>query len=494
MLKQLVDKKGKDLFIFEELAEIVESQNRQAASQHIEDFRECGEDFGDFLKRRKKVDDEIVEAVRSLILKEPLTPATELCKQVNELLNRSDISPPNVDAALKEIGCNEIRSVLRTQIESGASHYREEYLLKEMMNTLNGGVLEKAGFQKSLTEEPCITDPTAIRKLVTPGEDIEQINPSLRRMGMMMSLYYYGVPLSVLGRWFNVHKTTVLRWIIGLSLCLWPIIYKWILEKVKASKVYVDEKWLKINKKWYYWFVVIDQETEIPILSSLQESRTKWAVEWIGAKLKMLGFQIRYVMSDGLSAYREMVEGAQHLLCHFHYQQGVTRYVKEHFEDPAEIKEKKHLLKKVLQTNDKRTVKRRLEKLEKDAQDLGIAGWIKNTLSKLTSLLPSVGSMMLPRTNNAIERFFRAFNRFYKTRCGFHSVKSAKNELIFFMVVYLFTRQESGIAPIEKIMSEAKDMPLYKIINDPFHGIGSLKFVKKMPPLADFLLAKPPGA
>jgi hypothetical protein len=37
----------------------------------------------------------------------------------------------------------------------------------------------------------------------------------------------------------------------------------------------------------------------------------------------------------------------------------------------------------------------------------------------------SVGIVRIPTTTNAIERFFRAFNRFYKVRCGFFSVLSA---------------------------------------------------------------------
>jgi len=76
-----------------------------------------------------------------------------------------------------------------------------------------------------------------------------------------------------------------------------------------------------------------------------------------------------------------------------------------------------------------------------------------------------------------MERFFRAFQRFYKTRGGFHSVLSAKRELILFMVVYLFTQQvETGKAPIENIIPEAARMPLYRLLNYPFEcGIASIR-------------------
>ena len=41
----LVDEHGTPLFTLQELATIVGSTNRQAASQHLEDFRQCGEDM-----------------------------------------------------------------------------------------------------------------------------------------------------------------------------------------------------------------------------------------------------------------------------------------------------------------------------------------------------------------------------------------------------------------------------------------------------------------
>ncbi|MFC1717721.1 hypothetical protein ACFL6S_28935 [Candidatus Poribacteria bacterium] len=95
----------------------------------------------------------------------------------------------------------------------------------------------------------------------------------------------------------------------------------------------------------------------------------------------------------------------------------------------------------------------------------------------------------IPRTTNAIERFFRAFNRFYKVRCGFFSVISAKRESILFLLMYLFVQQpESGKAPIESIMPEVREMPLYKLINDPLRIVMGVENVKRNVNMADFAL------
>jgi hypothetical protein len=46
--------KGKRLFTFQELSTLFKSNNHQASSQHIEDFRDCGSDFLNFLVLRAK--------------------------------------------------------------------------------------------------------------------------------------------------------------------------------------------------------------------------------------------------------------------------------------------------------------------------------------------------------------------------------------------------------------------------------------------------------
>ncbi|MBU1614367.1 hypothetical protein KJ693_03545, partial [bacterium] len=97
----------------------------------------------------------------------------------------------------------------------------------------------------------------------------------------------------------------------------------------------------------------------------------------------------------------------------------------------------KQKLKKILQTGDKRTVKRRFERLKAIAEILGIQEWINYNEKILPKLLLAIGSKKFPKTTNAIERFFRNFNQFYKGRRGFFSVVSAKRELICFLVMYL---------------------------------------------------------
>ncbi len=220
--------------------------------------------------------------------------------------------------------------------------------------------------------------------------------------------------------------------------------------------------------------------------------------------LKRIGKIPRVIITDGLPGYSHVIHAmslvgrrVKHILCHFHYQQGITRWLKKRFEDKDEIAARKKKMKRVLQTKvsirlrllnpgDKRTVRRRLEKLKESSQELGIGEWVEQTQQKLPKLLPSVGSICIPRTTNAIERFFRAFGQFYKKRCGFFSVVSAKRELILFLVMYVFICQpESGKAPIESIMPDAREMPFYKLINDPLRTVMGVENVNRNVKMAD---------
>jgi transposase-like protein len=488
-LRLLVDEHGKPLFTLQELAAMVGSANRQAASQHLEDFRQCGEDFRAFVLRKRKVDATVVDAVLAELLQTPLAGPTELVPRVHAQLGRQDLTVANIECALEQISCVPVLRTLRRQLEVGHVRYQEAYLLTEILESLSPppGPSVHWGLP-SADRGMQLADPTALAALVTPELPLERVTDSLSWLTFLMTLFYWNVPLSVLGRWCGVHKTTILRWVLGLALALWPIIYRWIGERVKAPMVYVDEKWRKIRGRWHYWFVVLDVDTELPVLAALLPSRGQWACRWVDRQLRRLKKVPKVLSTDGLQAYAYLVPGAKHVLCRFHHQQGVTHWLKQHFATGAEINARKPVMKQVLQTRDKRTVRRRLARVRERAPELGITPWVQGVEEKLPQLICSVGSVRLPATSNAVERLFRAFQRFYRTRGGFHSVLSAKRELLLFWVVYVFTQHATtGHAPIEVVMPEARSMPLYRLINDPFRALREQEYVKATATMADLL-------
>jgi hypothetical protein len=243
----LRDDYGKPLFTLQQLSLLVSSQNRQAASQHIEDFRDCGLDFKGLVTRQRKVDEIVVSAVKVELMADPLASIFELRERTNLSLLRNDISSENVKAALESISVKQVRGEIQKRLSRGEAHYKEEYLLLEMMNSLKHESGEKAGISSPSCDGNQFSSETAIRSLLTPNTPISSIGNPIKWVIFIMTLYYHGIPLSVLGRWFSVHKTTILRWIISLAVSLWPIVYIFINKKVKGKVVYIDLKWLKIK-------------------------------------------------------------------------------------------------------------------------------------------------------------------------------------------------------------------------------------------------------
>ena len=368
-------------------------------------------------------------------------------------------------------------------------HDQEAALLTEMLESLSLPAPPPAGWcMPSADRGMHMADPTALAALVTPDLPLAQVPRSLCWLTCLMTLFYWNVPLSVWGRWCGVHKTTILRWVLGLALALWPLIYQWLREGVKAHMVYVDEKWLKIRGRWHYWFVVLDVHTELPVLAALLPSRGQWACRWVGAQLRQLKKIPRVLITDGLQAYASLMPGVKHVLCRFHHQQGVTHWLQQHCKTEAEMSTRKPAMKRLFQTHDTRTVRRRLTRLQEQATALGMTPWVNRVEEKLPQLICRVGSVGLPSTSNAVERFFRAFQRLYRTRGGFHSVLSATRERLLFLVVSVFTQHATtGHAPIEVIVPEARRMPLYRLINDPFRALQERNDVKSEATMADLL-------
>jgi hypothetical protein len=405
----LVNAHGKPLCTWHAFAPIVGSTNRQAASQHLEACRQRGEDMRPFVLRQRKVDATVVEGGFTELLPTPFTGPTELVPRVNAPLGRHDLTVVNIESALEQITCVPVLRTLRRQLEADQVQYQETALLSEILESLSPPADPYASLGVPHVDRGMrLAEPHGAGRARDAGAPLERVADSLCWLTLLMTLFYWNVPLSVLGRWFGVHKTTML-----------------------------------------------------PVLAAVLPSQSQWACRWIGTQLHLLKHVPQLIITEGLPAYAYLVPGAKHVLCRFHHQQGVTHWLKQHFATVAEINARKPVMKQVFRTCDKRTVRRRLAQLKEHASALGIIPWITAVEAKRPKLMCRVGSVRIPSTTHAIERFFRAFQRLDTTRGGFHSILSAKRALLLFAVVYLFTQQAStGRAPIEVMVPEARRMPL----------------------------------
>jgi hypothetical protein len=141
----LVGAHGRPLFTLQALAGLVGRTNRQAASQHLEDFRQCGEDMRAFVLRKRKVDTTVVEGILRELLQTPLAGPTELVPRVQARLARQDVSVAHIACALEQISCVPVLRTLRRQLETGTIQYQEAALLAEILESLSAPSAQPTG-------------------------------------------------------------------------------------------------------------------------------------------------------------------------------------------------------------------------------------------------------------------------------------------------------------------------------------------------------------
>src|SRR5256886_7126006 len=132
-LRLLRDAHDKPCFTLQELAPLVGRANRQAASQHLEDFRQCQEDFRAFVLRKRKVDATVVDGVLPELLQTPFAGPTELVARVNAQLGRDDLTAAHIESALEQISCAPVLRTLRRQWAAGHVPYQAAWLLTELL-------------------------------------------------------------------------------------------------------------------------------------------------------------------------------------------------------------------------------------------------------------------------------------------------------------------------------------------------------------------------
>jgi hypothetical protein len=131
-------------------------------------------------------------------------------------------------------------------------------------------------------------------------------------------------------------------------------------------------------------------------------------------------------------------------------------------------------LKGLFRTPSKRTVHRRLERLQTEAQDSPAQAVVARLLAKVPQLLPAVGSTWRPTTSNAAERFLGVFDRFYRAKGPFQNLASAQKHVALFMLGYVFetfsaeaAAQRQGRCPLQMAGYEVGAIPLFHLLNRP---------------------------
>ena len=494
---------GRPLVSFEQLAEKMDYADRRNVHNYWMEFEACGGDLEAFLVRRKKVDAEVVARCEQLWQAHPLWSVAQVYEAYRQRWPEqgSELSETNIRTAGHQISFLKLQQVLRRQLQEGKVSYPEEVLVEQLFELAAVGAQTRAketGSASRLPEglEAVSAQGTApdLSEASSPAV-VEEIEASLLagdsspsalaglwegttgwRM-LMFVLYYHNVSLSVLGKLFGVHKTTVMRWLEPLARVNWQGVVQQG-KRFFSGTVAIDEKWVQIQGKWWYLFVAVDHVSGFPLHAKLLPSNAGDYCRLFLLQLKALGYQPQVIITDGWEAYVEAIAyvfpRAQHLLCRFHALRAAFRRLRKKVKNGKERQRFVTPLKTLFHTASKRTVQRRMDKLQEQAQGTPAEGVMTRLAAKLPKLLPAVGSTFRPSTSNAAERFLGAFDRFYQAKGPFQSQASAEKHLALFLLGYVFetysaeaAQQRQGYCPLQLAGYSVASIPLFHLLNRP---------------------------
>ena len=487
VLRSLRDRLGKPLFPYDQLAQVLESPNRQAAQNYMQELEGCGGDMLDFLARRRKVDREVVAAVEAELRGDLWVGMEALAARVNQRLGREDLTASNMATALDQVSGRRVRRWFLRMVVRGEAHLKEGDVVRRLfgwvcsgMGKETLGISEEVWVSLDQATEPMGGEAVELRdqdvqvqeylleEQEVTGEGLASIwENALGSVLLAFALYMQGVSLSVIGSWLGVDKSTVCRWFSHLG----PVCWSWFQsQKVAFSgKAEVDEKWVRIGGVWWYLFAAVDAVTGYPLHLGLYPSNSGSYCKLFLLELKQLGYAPVLIITDGWDAYvraiAEVFPQAEHLLCRFHVLRSLFRRLRQ-----AGVWESKvwKLAGKLFRTRDKRTVRRRVARLCGLVERLGKGEVVSGLLEKLSQVLPAVGSTWRPSTANGVERFFGVFDRFYRVKGPFCDLASAQKHLQLFVLWYVLRVGAKGQACVlERAGGKVDALPLYHLLNRP---------------------------
>ena len=386
-----------------------------------------------------------------------------------------------------------MRRALHKPLARGQVHDREEWLLAELFGAVEqlaeaGGEDRRAEGARwaQLPHAPALprkegkhaSIPRAgvWREAATPEAVSAWWQGPLGRTILRALRSIHGVRLSVVGRWFGRHRSSIYRRILRLAQGDWQPLVTELLQGIFSGVACVDEKWLKIRGQWWYFFVAVDPHTRIPLHWALLPTCTTGACRWFVLGLKRQGYWPRALVTDGLKSYEGAIRSsfpqARHQRCLFHVLQAAGRWLWEHMADDGENRGRiRAALCRLFQAKDPRTVRRRFGRFHTQALAWKVPELAEQVGAALAQLLPAFGHGRLPRTNNAVERFFRAFSRFARARNGFGSPASARREIQLFMLGVLVERvarlAAQGQLPPSPALERFQQTALYQMWTQP---------------------------
>jgi len=277
-----------------------------------------------------------------------------------------------------------------------------------------------------------VLEDTLLHGEVSPSQLAQRWEGATGAILLAFILSDHGVSLEVIGRFFGVHNTTVMRWLSPLAHVNWQGAVQQS-QRLFSGTVAVDAKWLTIAGGWWYLCVAVDHVSGLPFhVALLPSNATPYCARFL-LQRKARGYHPTVIITDGweasVKAIARVFPHAQHLLCRLHARRAALRRLRQQVPSGNARRRWADTRTALFRTPSKRTVQRRLDTLHIEAHGNPAQAVVTRLLATRPQLLPAVGSTWRPTTSNAAERFLGAFDRFYRAKGPFQNPSSAQKHV-----------------------------------------------------------------
>lgn len=398
LLRLFKKENGQNIATFQKISNLFGLKSRQDSNNFYREFQEIEEDFLYYLQRKKKLG-EAFPLIEAQLLKNPLLTMSEHFKMFTQKHPEIQISYLSFTKYASEIDAVKLKKRFEQLLTKKVVKPDAERFLKE--------IIEDESTSKDNRKTIVQTFPKLQEDDKKVKKEISFLKNTSRFSINFLVLFLIGSSLSynTLSILMGVSKATIHNLFYGIS-----FLKRLLRNSIKwwSGVISTDEKWLKINNKWYYVLSIIDDKTgfllDYMVVSDLKKDT------W---KLFFDRFYRHYgkpnlIISDGseaiAGAIKQVFPKTNHQLCKFHKLKNLMDRIYKYSSTKKERKRWEKLANGIFRNKTSFGQKRAAKKLI-EISSPEVASYIeKSILNKWKHLTKGYTSNSAERWNRKIEK------------------------------------------------------------------------------------------
>jgi len=393
---------------FQEISEALGHSDRQWSHNFYREYDAAGGDFGDYLKRRKRLEEAAFPLVEAQILSQPFLSMAEQYRLFCERHPEQAMCRTTFEDYVSQVDSCQLLKRVQQLVTKGEVSLDREFYLKELLNRVKMAPHQRKEIRELFPEVAESEARVAESKPIVPDD-------ARTRLGLLaVLLYVSGMSMDMLALLLGRCKTTIHNMIYAVA-C--EELERFILGSIHRWSGYVsfDEKWIKIDGVWHFALCAVDAVSGFPLLMRLYPELD--AISW---QLFMLEFKGLYgvpklIISDGcqkLFLARSLVfAGVRYQFCKFHKLKNLFKKLRRAGLNDKQLRRAQRLADHIFSNGTISSRKHAAKRLQEIGGD-GVAVYVKERF--LDNWRHLTGSL----TNNVAERWNRKLEKALSGRYG----------------------------------------------------------------------------